>query len=133
MPDFPRCWKECIVLNWGGGGLWCYPAKISLDLAHFCSSHIVYGKLRISFLKKKKSIMYFGTKRIKECFFWMRMRTARNWQHPMMNQYRWEFKDHFIFALSTSLTKCLQRGSGFFLPVWKRNNTFMVLFRQNTF
>lgn len=44
-----------------------------------------------------------------------------------------QFKDHFTFALSMPLTKCLQQASGFFLPVCKRNNTFIVLFRQNAF
>lgn len=31
-----------------------------------------------------------------------------------------QFKDHFTFALSTSLTTCLQQASGFFLPVYKK-------------
>ena len=44
-----------------------------------------------------------------------------------------QFKDHFIFALSTSLTRCLQHALGFFLPVCKSNNTFIVLFGQNAF
>lgn len=44
-----------------------------------------------------------------------------------------QFKYHFTFALSTSLTTCLQQASGFFLPVYKRSNTFIVLFRQNAF
>lgn len=44
-----------------------------------------------------------------------------------------QFKDHFTFALSTSLTTCLQQASGFFLPVYKKNNTIIVLFRQNAF
>ena len=44
-----------------------------------------------------------------------------------------QFKDHFIFALSTSSTGCLQHASGFFLPVCKRNNTLIILFGQNAF
>lgn len=46
-----------------------------------------------------------------------------------------QFKDHFTFALSMSLTTCLQQASGFFLPVYKKNkqNPFIVLFRQNAF
>lgn len=44
-----------------------------------------------------------------------------------------EFKDHFTFALSMSLTTCLQEASGFFLPDNEKNNTFIVLFRQCAF
>lgn len=45
-----------------------------------------------------------------------------------------QFKDHFIFALSTSsLTRFLQHASEFILHVFKGNSTFLVLFRENAF
>lgn len=44
-----------------------------------------------------------------------------------------QFKDHFICALSTSSSRCLQHASGYVLPVCKRNNTVIVSFRQNDF
>lgn len=52
---------------------------------------------------------------------------------PTEDLIQMQFKDCFTFASSTSSTKCLQQASGFFLPVCKRNNTFIVVFRQNAF
>lgn len=55
----------------------------SLHLAHFCSSNTVYGQLRISFLTKEHGVVW--SKEDKGMLFWMWMRTARNWQHPVKN------------------------------------------------
>lgn len=113
--------------KWGGA----YPANISLHLAHFCHSHIVYGKLRISFLKKEHNVLW--KKEDKGMLFWMRMRAARNWQHPAMNQYRCSLKTTSLLLWAHHQLDVYSMLLDFFLPVCKRNNTFIVLFRQNAF
>lgn len=60
----------------GKGEEWLHPANISLHLAHFCSSHIVDGKLKISFSKKEHYVLCI--KEDKRMLLWMRMRAARN-------------------------------------------------------
>lgn len=66
--------------------------------------------------------------------FWTRMRAARSWQHPMMNQYRCSLKTtSFLLWAHHRLDVYSMLLDFSCLFVCKTNNTFIVLFRQNAF